>query len=226
MEDKNSYYVIIPAKVRYDKKLNPNAKLLYGEIKALCNKEGYCWTGNTSFSKMYKVSKTSISKWISNLEENGYIKTKLIHKEGSKQVLKRHITLIEDPIEKKLNPPTQEKLKDNNTDINNTSNTEKSFNYSKKYKIPTLSEIREYVSSENLYVNPKAFFDYYENSGWTEKDGPVRNWKMLLKAWSKNNNTKRDFVKESERIAYKNRNEMGASNVQSFSEIIGNIKMI
>ena len=46
-KEKPNYYAIIPAEIRYDKKLTPNSKLLYGEITALANKEGYCWAGNT-----------------------------------------------------------------------------------------------------------------------------------------------------------------------------------
>lgn len=68
-----SYYAIIPASVRYDKKLCPNAKLLYGEITALCNEKGYCWATNSYFSGLYGVSNRSIVNWINELEQAGHI---------------------------------------------------------------------------------------------------------------------------------------------------------
>ena len=122
MEDNNvSYYAVIPANVRYDKRLTPNAKLLYGEITALCNKKGYCWSNNQYFAKLYGVSKQSISSWISKLKQLGYISIKLIYKEGSKEILNRYIRISEYPIQDILNTPIQENLKDNNTKPNNTS---------------------------------------------------------------------------------------------------------
>lgn len=68
------YYAIIPANVRYDKDLTPNAKLLYGEITALCNEKGYCWAGNGDIAELYGVSKESASKWFKELEVKGLIK--------------------------------------------------------------------------------------------------------------------------------------------------------
>jgi hypothetical protein len=68
-----SYYAIIPASVRYDKKLTPNSKLLYGEITALCNEKGYCWANNTYFSTLYKVSNRTITNWINELKGAGHI---------------------------------------------------------------------------------------------------------------------------------------------------------
>lgn len=68
-----NYYAIIPADVRYDKDLNPSAKLLYGEITALCNEKGYCWETNDQFSKLYGVSIKSVSKWMNQLVNRGYI---------------------------------------------------------------------------------------------------------------------------------------------------------
>lgn len=92
-----SYYAIIPADVRYDKNLTANAKLLYAEITALTNEKGYCWASNSYFAELYGVSKRSISAWIKNLEEQGYIYTKNIYEEGSKNIKYRYIYLNNSP---------------------------------------------------------------------------------------------------------------------------------
>lgn len=78
MEVKKSYYAVIPASVRYDDKITPHAKLLYGEITALCNEKGYCWATNEYFSQLYSVSKRTISTWIKALCEAGYISAELV----------------------------------------------------------------------------------------------------------------------------------------------------
>lgn len=132
-----SYYAIIPANVRYDKDLTPNAKLLYGEITALCNEKGYCWASNSYFARLYTVSKETTSRWISKLESLGYIKTKLIYAEGTKSVQERRIYINNVPIDENINryrqnnqypideiinTPIDENVKDNNTVFNNTIN--------------------------------------------------------------------------------------------------------
>lgn len=80
-----NFYAVIPANVRYAD-ITPNAKLLYGEITALCSKEGFCWAGNPYFAELYKVNRSSIKRWMSELEQIGVIKI-----EGSTN--KRHISL-------------------------------------------------------------------------------------------------------------------------------------
>jgi hypothetical protein len=120
-----NYYAIIPANVRYDTRLIPSAKLLYSEITALCNKEGYCWASNNYFAKLYGVSIKTVSGWVAQLTEFGYTTTELIYKENSKQVENRYIRLCGYPPHENVHTPIHEKVKDNTTSNNNTSNTSK-----------------------------------------------------------------------------------------------------
>ena len=113
MSENPSYYSIIPATVRYDKRLTPNAKLLYAEITSLCNMNGVCSASNEYFANLYDVSKVSISKWINQLIEFGYINSEITYKDGSKQILNRYLSLVKDPIKEKFNTPIKEKFKDN-----------------------------------------------------------------------------------------------------------------
>jgi hypothetical protein len=59
--------------VRYDRELPPNAKLIYGELTVLCNKDGFCWASNGYFARLYGVDKRSVTSWLSTLEKRGYI---------------------------------------------------------------------------------------------------------------------------------------------------------
>jgi hypothetical protein len=79
MENKPNYYANIPANVRYDKDLTASAKLLYGEITALTNAEGYCWASNSYFADLYDMSTRNVSRLISQLNNKGYIKVEIIN---------------------------------------------------------------------------------------------------------------------------------------------------
>lgn len=149
-EIQRSYYAIIPANVRYDEDLTPNAKLLYGEITALCNERGYCWASNAYFAELYKVSKISISNWIKQLVEKGYIHSQIKYKEGTKEILNRYLTIVNNPIKENFNTPIRkvidpikENFKDNNT-FNNTNN------------IPTTTDdpLRFYMENIRYNLNP------------------------------------------------------------------------
>jgi len=80
-----SFYAVIPASVRYDDLLKANAKLLYGEITALCSFKCYCWADNKYFAELYKVDPKTISRWISQLENGGYLKIEHFPEQGNKR---------------------------------------------------------------------------------------------------------------------------------------------
>ncbi len=141
MAEHRSYYAIIPANVRYDQRLKPNTKLLYGEITALCNERGFCWAGNEYFADLYGVNKETISRWVSDLIKFGYLNREIIYKEGTNQIINRYLRINQYPIDEKRNTPIDEKVKDNNTSFNNT------FNNTKEY-------IRELPPSKKTKATP------------------------------------------------------------------------
>lgn len=143
LEQQPGYYSILTASVRYDKDLNANEKILFSEITALSNKYGYCTASNNYFAELYQVAKGTVSKWITHLNQAGYLKVILIKQATTNQVIGRKMYPISNPklkdeegytpsesivcTEKRIpyTPndvyPIHQKVKGNNTS-NNTSN--------------------------------------------------------------------------------------------------------
>lgn len=87
---KPTHYTILPAEIRYHKKLNANEKILYSEILALSNNDqGYCFASNKRLSEMMGVHHKSISRWINSLKDAKVIKISYVIK--NKNVEKRKI---------------------------------------------------------------------------------------------------------------------------------------
>lgn len=130
-ELKKSYYAIIPASVRYDKKLSLLSRLLYGEITALCNEKGFCWAGNAYFAELYEVNLKSISRCVGQLVKNEYITSEMIYRENSKEVAYRYLRLADTPstvggrpLHKIVETPMDKNVQDNTTVHNTTENKE------------------------------------------------------------------------------------------------------
>lgn len=124
-KEQPNYYAIIPATVRYDNNLKSTEKLLYGEITTLANKNGYCYAQNKYFADLYNVTAVSVSRWISHLQELGYIKTEVIRNEN-KEIVSRNIYIVDMPYYQKSQSPYIQKsieginknVKDNNINYN------------------------------------------------------------------------------------------------------------
>lgn len=189
-EQRGSYYAIIPANVRYDKDLAPNAKLLYGEITALCNEKGYCWATNQYFAELYNVSDRTIKNWISQLTDKGYIQRSVKYREGTKKIEQRKLFIgrennfttsgnyFPDPRENNFTTPSENNFPVNNTSINNTFNNTNIYKGKKKQKSETVkSIIAEYTESKDLQ---DALHDFVDMRTKARKPLTVRAMKLSL----------------------------------------------
>ena len=189
-EQQKAYYAIIPANVRYDKDLVPNAKLLYGEITALCNEKGYCWASNQYFAELYNVSDRTIKNWISQLADKGYIQRSVKYREGTKEIEQRKLFIgrennfttpgnyVPDPRENNFTTPSEKNFLDNNTSINNTFNNTDIYKGKKKQKSETVkSIIADYTENKDLQ---DALHDFVDMRTKARKPLTARAMKLSL----------------------------------------------
>lgn len=159
-----SYWGLLPATVRYDNNLSSMQKIMYTEITALQNAKGVCFATNQYFSKLYGVHKNTVGKWINELEKKGYIKSKLIYKNNTKQILKRLLSTCSHPINEKIDTyqlkdvyPINENIEDNNTSNNKEEEEIKKKKEQLSFELIHKSIDLEMVRAEFNYLNDKDF---------------------------------------------------------------------
>jgi hypothetical protein len=215
MENENpNYYAVIPANVRYCKGLSSTAKLLYGEIAALANAEGYCWATNTYFAKLFDMSVSTIAHTIGTIEEAGFIKINNIYGDNG-GIIQRRMYIIGGmqktayPMQKTAYPMQKtargyaencmggmQKIAQIIKQDNNINNIYKGTDVPAVNKScgktvhncqkPTVDEIKAYCEERKNGVNAEQFFDYYESKGWVVGKSKMKDWRASVRTWERN----------------------------------------
>lgn len=180
-DPKPAYWAVIPAQVRYDDRLPPNAKLLYGEISALCDKRGYCFAENRYFAELYGLSLETVRRLIASLSDGGYINVEVVRNRRTKAVEERRIYA---GLQEGVDPPTK----------NVGTSPQKSADR------PHKNEVANKVYQSESIITPKApkggrrdvskpkwrpedfetFWDYYRTyARGDDRAGAVREWDRL-----------------------------------------------
>lgn len=73
-----AYFAIITGPVLDDRVLSDSAKLLYGRITSMTDREGYCWATNSYLSELTGYGERTISRLIAQLETQGHIWTESV----------------------------------------------------------------------------------------------------------------------------------------------------
>lgn len=77
LKRKPGYIAILPPRVRYDRTLTPNAKLLYAEISAMSDVTGFCWASNDYLAGLFSISVQSVTRLVAQLVARGYAETRM-----------------------------------------------------------------------------------------------------------------------------------------------------
>jgi hypothetical protein len=125
-----TYYVIIPAEVRFSKQVSAPAKILYGEILALSALHGFCSASNDYWANLFNVDDKTVSLWVSQLNTANFIKNHWL-KSGERKIYPKIAHLKEKTLPSQDSTGGQSgkdlgsqsgKADNNNTSINNINN--------------------------------------------------------------------------------------------------------
>lgn len=194
----------IPREIWLTKELTMQEKLFFVEIDSLDNEDG-CFATNGYFAEFFGISKTRVSLVIKKLVSKGMIKSTIIYKQGSKEILKRVLNISYTPsptkvkggTQQKLNTPPQQKLKDSNTDINNTDNNTINKERegeppptNKRFIPPTMEQVFDYMVEKKVIDSgpeSESFMDHHQTRGWIPKGATkqMSDWKSAVRTWIK-----------------------------------------
>lgn len=173
--------------------------------------DGYFYSTIENVEENTTLNSYKQRKALKNLQEKNLIDIKL-----KGMPAKRYIKIFEEQVVKILNINklknytsrclkfTHQDVKNlninnnkiNNNKINNNNNKNNNIIINnniiekKKFKPPTLEEVKEYCKQRNNNVDPKKFFDYYEVGDWKDSKGnKLKNWKQKLITWEKHSPT-------------------------------------
>lgn len=170
-------------------------KLFIVEINSLDGKDG-CYASNAHFSEFFKLSKSRCTQIIMKLKEKKYLSIEYEYEANAVKlrvlrILNKGIKNSKLPI-KNIKLGYLENAEDNNTTLNNTIKRESRAldqkRVEKKFRPPSLDEVREYFILNDLgqtAADSEAhkFLNYYESNGWKVGKNPMKNWKSAAAGW-------------------------------------------
>lgn len=142
------------------------------------------------FKNQFRLDNDKYEKIIERNRENG---KKGGRPKQTQENLKNPVGLKEPKKADKDKEKDKEKDKDNKKEINKE----------KRFKKPTLEEVKEYCNERNNNVDAERFINFYESKGWKVGNQSMKDWKACVRTWEKNNKQEKvpdwfnkDFKKE------------------------------
>ena len=136
----------------------------------------------------YALLETDLAK---ELESFGYLKR--TQQRDAKGIIKGYeYDIYEYPYTKNpymenqyMENPYMENQAQLNTNILNTK--ELNTKEYKRFKKPTLEDIKQYCLERNNNIDCNKFFDYYEANGWVQGKTrkPIKDWKACIRTWER-----------------------------------------
>lgn len=177
--DKSDNYTVIHNAVFYDYSLSFKAKGLLCQMLSLPDGWSFSIEG---LAKLGSDGRDSVASTLKELERAGYFRREQNRNGGKFQGIEYIVT--EKPFAE--NPITGKPITANPTQLNTKElNTNKST--TKRFRAPSIDEVREYIEDKGYSIDPERFVDYYTANGWMVGKSHMKDWKATVRNWERNN---------------------------------------
>lgn len=89
------YWAVMTAPLLECAEISDGAKLFYAQVSRFANSGGVCWKSNPTLSEELGVSERTITRYVAELENAGFICTEFVGVSGKKRRGERHIRLAQ-----------------------------------------------------------------------------------------------------------------------------------
>lgn len=203
---KESNYITIPALARNEFDLSGNELLIFGIIYGFSQAKKTSYTGTTDYLKIWTgLGERTILRILKKLTDSGVLKKRKVGSNECHYSVNFSNTDCQNDIQPTAKmadtdcqngiQPTA-KMADNIIYTYSKDNI-KENNKRKKFKKPTIEEIKKYCQEINSNIDPQRFFDYYQANGWTAGRVPMKNWHAAVRNWTRND---RSFNQQNSKI--------------------------
>jgi len=189
-------YGIIPKKLMRSKDIGLYEKAITAYMLSYTGGGNECFPSYKRIAEDLNISEPTIAKSIKRLVEKGYIrKEKLYPEDRLKHNNKYILAFMDTPILNEVKSHATPDLAPHSTTLSSNNNTINNNN-KKKFTAPTIEDVKAYIEEHSYSVDPKQFWNYYNEGEWKDAKGnPVRNWKQRVITW--HGRAKKDAPKDT-----------------------------
>ncbi len=98
MIDTPNFFAILPSAVRYNPKLTSRSVILYALLTSLAVADGEAYASNKYIADVLDVSEPTVKRLLRELEAERYIAMRYEYKDGTKEIAKRLIRIVDLPV--------------------------------------------------------------------------------------------------------------------------------
>lgn len=146
-------------------------------------------TSEVKLAEEMHISRNTVRKWLKKFENDNQIRIKSTNK--FTQIFVVNYSNFQDQdqeCEQQTEQQSEQQTEQQSEQqtAHNRRNIRKKEITTKRFSVPNLDEVRQYISENNLNVNPERFYDYYSANGWKVGRSQMKDWKASCRYWSRN----------------------------------------